>query len=172
MSKSYHITQQLRVTYHISAHVTKLQSMSPVHNMHTSQYKTLHVTSQQNSLHNTTSQTKHGTPQQRTSYHKPHPTAVEHSTAQHSNTPQNTNHKYTPNSLSLSHPTVHQTPENAIAQKSKSHHSKKHHTTLQFDSILHKQQYTKQISTTLDFANLRAQFVKVNYRTSDKITSK
>ena len=49
--------------------------------MHTAQYITLHVISQQTSIHNTTLHTKHGTAHSRTSFHTTHPTAVQYNTA-------------------------------------------------------------------------------------------
>ena len=137
--------------------------------MHTAQYITVHAISQQTSLHNTTLHTKHGTAQQRTSYHTPHTTAVQYSTAylrtQIITTHITVNNCHTPQYIK---PNQH----NAISQNISSQNSKEYHTTLQFDSILHKQQHIKSYNTRFDMANLSAQFVKVNYRTSHKIIAK
>ena len=63
--------------------------MSPVHNMHTSQYNTLHVTSQRTILHYTTSQTKHRASQHSREHQRisqistSHRSIAQHNTAHH-----------------------------------------------------------------------------------------
>ena len=82
LNTQYHTADKTRystsenIVSHNTSHCSTIQHstlhhISPLHNMHTAQYITLHVISQQTSVHLTSLQTitVHHTPSPRTSYH-------------------------------------------------------------------------------------------------------